>query len=1309
MTTLFRDNWPLGWTPNSDASNADPRGLLRADNLTYDEDGVLSLIRGTKIISNIQFSSLVSQIYSCQLDLSYKNGAKLRYVVVNPNNQSVIRNYGGSHGENVFDYTILTGGADAGVGFGAGFGHVFITAGIKKFKDSGDTLTPLGMGAPNDPGVTPQVPPYCLLSPSSTDLTDDDYTKWEKIEGGSTFNATANYLEMTSHATSFRAVSMRGLTNPFFIDATGMNGVASTETDDDQFYINVRIGDTSKFVRIQVTVMLDAPTTPGFVSDYQNYFEKDWNIADEGVSFTAGINAWTTLTCKRSDFSFVGSDDAKSWHNVFGVRVTFVDTVGTINYVFNGMKFLGGVNGPLSGDYSYIQVDVQDNTFYVEKSLPGIPSGEVHLLKTYSRVSPTTSNAYANECWIFRKGGTLNQYYRVKRLTGALGFTGAAFNDTVSDEAALEENIVLDIYQSNLPDGVMGIETNFKGRNWYITYEDVYPSYRDNLSSYDTRYKLEIAARKVEYNLFITKLTNDVLILATNRDFYTISGTGGVIVQNDVEFFDINIQPMGIKTPAISKTFAVREGNLFYFAADGVRVLSGSNCLLLTDPIDLLFRGLNRYQIAPVSIVSNLAEYYYIGVSKGRLFFSTAQTDNRRALYIYEFDKKIWRYEDHGDGDSISALWVEQDDTVIYSTALFGDRYLRQLDVGTKADEVGNINFHLLTIMDCNSQPRNRKDSFTLKIVADSGGKNVMINLYSFTGADRHDSMNLSRLHQEVVVFTGKQELYFNISDVGLAKYYQIDITGATDFFKLYNFSIDYDPRPDQLNYLRVPAQNYGVAGRKRIYEIPFVIDTLGNNIQYFPIFDGIVQNPGVFNTSSKTLVNYIIAEEQTAVNIGGYFTGELFEFYEFIQPKEIEVLPDPLRYRFIPYTNLGTGSRKRFIQYAIVIDTRSVDIIMTPIIDGVPCAPQIIRTARKQTVIYTFDFYAIGVDVACTLSTTFGTGGPPFEFYEVNLSECVSEKLPPISSHMHIPYTNFNTSSRKRVSQFAFVIDTRGIPVTFTPMVDGVAYITQSYITNRKETVIYTFDTPVVGIDIGGTLEANGDFEYYGPNLDDTVYEKLPPKVQAYTIPCTNYGSAAKKRIRTIPFMIDTFGSIVTYTPSVDGILYPASTHVTNGKRTVLHYFEHSHNPDGVPFGIDYCGVLTGTNDFEFYGLLPPENVETLPVGKKYDQFGPIDFNKIGKIREISIRLVPTGTALGYHIFASDSLIITGNIITEPNFERNYVIGVPKGVNPNIFRMEIYSDNVFYRFYSELRVNVDGAVSENKRITIDQNGHLKK
>ena len=1206
MATLFRNLWPLGWTPNSDEINGDVRGLLRSDNLTHDEDGVLSLIRGTKKVSGVMASE-PTQIYGKMLDLNsvigstggYPSGPNhLRYLVLG---NTVIRNYGSLKNENAYDQGIISGGGDQGAAFGFGSGHVFITYGSQKVKDDGVKQTPIGMVAAAQPGVAYNPAPSVIMRANTP-----TYLEWEIKEAGGppdgtgtvVFVNTSDYVEIGTlndpDTKSFRAVAVAGQFAVMNIDGTALDGITGTDQEDDIYKITVRIQNSATLVKFRIEYLMQEPEIPTLTPDATDYYWHEW-LGDSGV-FNSGINAWTTLECRRSDFQRHGTESALSWKDIKGIRAIFVATEYQKN-AFNNPIFIGGTDGPLDGLYTYIQVNVQDNGYYTEKSLMSIQSDPVRPIKTSIHVIPSQMHLEGNEAWIFRGGGNLDGFYRVKTIPTLGGADPAEFDDTMTDEQALALNIQLDYYQQNLPDGIIGMETNFKGRNWYMTYERIYPSYRDNVSSYDSRYVIDTAGN-TEYNLFITKLSTDTMILATNNDFYEISGSAGVITQDNIEYFDLTVRSLGIKTPAISKSFVVREGNLFYLANDGLRVLAGTNCQLISNEIDLLFNNYTRHEIAPSKVIPN-EPIYFLGVSNNQLYFSTQLQDNRRSLWIYNFADKTWRLEDHGDTDSINALFVEEDATIIYSTASFGDKFVRILDTGTLFDESDNINFKFLTPYDHNGQPRNRKDSFTLKITADTDNESIEIYLRGYA-----DDKTITTF-AENRAFDGRTEQYFDIHTVlsNAIKFYQLELRGTVPKFKLYNFSIDYEPRPEQLTSLRIPNSNFGIAGRKRVPEIPMIVDTLGKHVNFIPVLDGVAQDTGDIQTFDRTVYHYLFSIDKTAYNIGGLLTsptGDVFEFYELVSPREVELIPDPLLFKWVPYTNFGTTSRKRFIQYGIIIDTRGQDVLLVPVIDGVAQNTKIVNTDNKRTAIVTFKPDYIGIDLACQLEA-----------------------------------------------------------LTSTP------------------------------------------FEFYGISIDDSVFEKLPPVSRFLTLKTTNYGCATRKRIRTMPFLIDTKGADVTFTPMVDGVNYPASTFNTTNKRTVLHYFTDTSPGEGIPFGIDYGGTFSSDSDFEFYEMLMPANVENLPMGKKFDQFGPIEFLKVGKIREVRMRILATGPSMNFKMYAQDSIILSGSFNTIAETERNYVISVPKGINPNIFRMEIDSFWVFHRFDAEVKVNIDGAMTENRRIKI--------
>jgi hypothetical protein len=263
---------------------------------------------------------------------------------------------------------------------------------------------------------------------------------------------------------------------------------------------------------------------------------------------------------------------------------------------------------------------------------------------------------------------------------------------------------------------------------------------------------------------------------------------------------------------------------------------------------------------------------------------------------------------------------------------------------------------------------------------------------------------------------------------------------------------------------------------------------------------------------------------------------------------------------------------------------------------------------------------------------------------------------------------------------------------------------------------VEYFFPTgqgDIIAKDIAGILASgNGPFEFYGVITPQKI-EELPDRLTYYRIPNNNYGHPGKKRFRTIPFVIDTYGQAVTFTPIVDGIQYPGQIFTTIGKTTVYYYF----NTD--MFGIDIGGTVVSNNQtpFEFYELNTPSNVEILPVPKLYDQLGAIRFDKIGKLFTFRVRLVMTGltTSLPFVILTDQNATInpqydqmdtnpafSGTINTIPNVDEVYEINLPKSVNGTIFRLVLGpSSDPFHRYDCQMKVSSSGMESDSKWIPV--------
>ena len=180
------------------------------------------------------------------------------------------------------------------------------------------------------------------------------------------------------------------------------------------------------------------------------------------------------------------------------------------------------------------------------------------------------------------------------------------------------------------------------------------------------------------------------------------------------------------------------------------------------------------------------------------------------------------------------------------------------------------------------------------------------------------------------------------------------------------------------------------------------------------------------------------------------------------------------------------------------------------------------------------------------------------------------------------------------------------------------------------------------------------------------------------------------------MPMELNTNGNDVTFTPIVDGVSQSPTVFNTTHKQTVLHYFTDDQ------FGIDYSGSLESDDWFEFYGLQKPVDVEILPVGKKFDQAGPTDLDRLGKLTGFRVKLLHTGSSLPFKIFMDDTEVWSGTIVTIPNKLKIYeVMRVPKTIQGTSIRIEYSSTSVFHRYWTKLRVLLSGLNTDNMEIPI--------
>jgi hypothetical protein len=317
-------------------------------------------------------------------------------------------------------------------------------------------------------------------------------------------------------------------------------------------------------------------------------------------------------------------------------------------------------------------------------------------------------------------------------------------------------------------------------------------------------------------------------------------------------------------------------------------------------------------------------------------------------------------------------------------------------------------------------------------------------------------------------------------------------------------------------------------------------------------------------------------------------------------------------------------------------------------------------------------------------------------------------ESFPKPLKFYTVPVTNFGTTSRKHLRKWRFVLDPRGGLVTFTPIMDGNTLPTDSFQYTGKETAEHYFTSDQIGVDFSGTFSSGSPFELWSildPQSDDI--EVLPDLVDYRLILPSNLGTPCKKRVRVQPFVLDTLGNNVVFTPIVDSTSQtPITFNGSNGKQTFFYFFKTD------IFGVDYGGTLTG-GPFEVYEIGKPDIVQVLPIARQYDQVGPEELFRYGRVKKIEVRILALDTGgsegsilnLDYLVRFNDNQVVSASFKVINGVEQTYEIGLPQTAGGQIVRIEIGPTTSatfsFYRFYIRLLVMKSGRDSDSEWVTL--------
>ncbi len=210
-------------------------------------------------------------------------------------------------------------------------------------------------------------------------------------------------------------------------------------------------------------------------------------------------------------------------------------------------------------------------------------------------------------------------------------------------------------------------------------------------------------------------------------------------------------------------------------------------------------------------------------------------------------------------------------------------------------------------------------------------------------------------------------------------------------------------------------------------------------------------------------------------------------------------------------------------------------------------------------------------------------------------------------------------------------------------------------------------------------------------------------PEPVTYTIAPWVDAGPRKKRIRVWPVTVDSLGNEVSIVPYVDGVAQEALVETTSYPQTLLYQFTED------VFGIDYAISIHGCEVFELYKIHPPEGVQTLPIAKRFDQVGSIEFFRYGKIKSFVVRLIAFEASaaqsldIPYTVFFEDNETETGVITCQTGKEDTFKVNVRKTTAGQIVRIEFGPTEFnFHRFYVHIQVAVAGQDTELEWIKVE-------
>lgn len=319
----------------------------------------------------------------------------------------------------------------------------------------------------------------------------------------------------------------------------------------------------------------------------------------------------------------------------------------------------------------------------------------------------------------------------------------------------------------------------------------------------------------------------------------------------------------------------------------------------------------------------------------------------------------------------------------------------------------------------------------------------------------------------------------------------------------------------------------------------------------------------------------------------------------------------------------------------------------------------------------------------------------------DLNLQDCSIDldMRPTPVTYIRSRNQNFNTAGRKRFRVWPQIVDTLGQDIPCQLFVDGNNLYNTIINTSNKTTVKFEIPGDQFGVDFEMILHSpTFEFEHWGFETPD--FDAAPIPRAYYKSFKTNFGTPNKKRLRVWPLVLNTLGNNVNVNVYADGAV--VGTLLVNNNDKITCFVQVEIDAFGVDYEIEIVPVVAG-NLFEFWEVLQPEIVQHLPIAKRFDQIGPTEFFRYGRIQKLDVRLLPYGTAIPYRIYFSDMSFVDGILNVLSGVEGSYTIGLPKGTGGQIFRLELGPTPTFdfHRYNIRVLINKSGTDTEGQWLSI--------